>query len=69
MTINNINLIKPFLIWEAPNDFYFVQILKRKKENIDKANRAEANVKDVAVKAIENASKIRMISAKPEKEE
>jgi len=35
MTINNINLIKPLLIWEDPNDFYFVQILKRKKENPD----------------------------------
>jgi hypothetical protein len=39
------------------------------KENNDKANRAEANVKDIAVKAIENASKIRMFPAKPEKEE
>ena len=36
------------------------------KEYADKANRAEANVKDIAVKAIENASKIRMITAKPE---
>jgi len=39
------------------------------KEYADKANRAEASVKDIAVKAIENASKIRMVSAKPEKEE
>ena len=39
------------------------------KENTDKANRAEANVKDIAVKAIENASKIRMITTKPEKED
>jgi hypothetical protein len=39
------------------------------KENTDKANRAEANVKDIAVKAIENASKIRMFTAKPEKED
>ena len=28
------------------------------KEYTDKANRTEANVKDIAVKAIENASKI-----------
>ena len=33
MTINNLEIIKPFLVWEDPNDFYFVQILKRKKEN------------------------------------
>jgi hypothetical protein len=40
------------------------------KENTDKANRAEANVKDIAVKAIENASKVRMITPiKPDKEE
>ncbi|MDR2621554.1 MAG: hypothetical protein LBC48_03110 [Dysgonamonadaceae bacterium] len=39
------------------------------KENTDKANRAEANVKDIAVKAIENASKVRMFTAKPEKED
>ncbi|MDR0795218.1 MAG: hypothetical protein LBE79_04080 [Tannerella sp.] len=39
------------------------------KEYTDKANRAEANVKDIAVKAIENASKVRMITAKPEKED
>ena len=39
------------------------------KEYADKANRAEANVKDIAVKAIENASKIRMFTTKPEKEE
>jgi len=39
------------------------------KEYAEKANRAEANVKDIAVKAIENASKIRMFTAKPEKED
>jgi hypothetical protein len=39
------------------------------KENTDKANRAEANVKDIAVKAIENASKVRMITVKSDKEE
>jgi len=39
------------------------------KENTDKANRAEANVKDIAVKAIENASKVRMITPKSEKDE
>jgi hypothetical protein len=45
------------------------ELQEQMKENTDKANRAEANVKDIAVKAIENASKIRMITAKPEKEE
>ena len=39
------------------------------KEYGEKANRAEASVKDIAVKAIENASKIRMVTTKTEKEE
>jgi hypothetical protein len=39
------------------------------KEYTDKANRAEANVKDIAVKAIENASKIRMFPVKPERDD
>jgi hypothetical protein len=39
------------------------------KEYADKANRAEASVKDIAVKAIENSSKVRMFTAKPEKED
>jgi hypothetical protein len=39
------------------------------KEYTDKANRAEANVKDIAVKAIENASKVRMFTSKSEKED
>ncbi|MDR1339865.1 MAG: hypothetical protein LBK58_07435 [Prevotellaceae bacterium] len=39
------------------------------KEYADKANRAEASVKDIAVKAIENASKVRMFTAKSEKED
>ena len=45
------------------------ELIEQLKEYTDKANRAEANVKDIAVKAIENASKIRMFTAKPEKEE
>jgi hypothetical protein len=39
------------------------------KENTEKANRAEANVKDIAVKAIENASKVRMFTTKSEKDD
>jgi hypothetical protein len=33
MKINNLSIIKPLLKWDDPNDFYFVQILRRKKEN------------------------------------
>ena len=39
------------------------------KEYADKANRAEASVKDIAVKAIENTSKIRMFTTKSEKDD
>jgi hypothetical protein len=45
------------------------ELQEQLKENTDKANRAEANVKDIAVKAIENASKVRMFTAKTEKED
>ena len=45
------------------------EIQVQMKEYADKANLAEANVKDIAVKAIENASKVRMIAAKADKED
>ena len=35
MTINNLELVKPLLKWDDPNDFYFIQVLKRKKDNPD----------------------------------
>ena len=41
MEINNIDLIKPFLKWNDPNDFYFVQILRRKKENPDNTSNSQ----------------------------
>lgn len=31
--MNNLNLIKPFLIFDSEDDFYFVQIYMRKKEH------------------------------------
>lgn len=31
--IDNLELIRPFLIFESDDDFYFLQILQRKKEN------------------------------------
>jgi len=45
------------------------ELQEQLKEYAEKANRAEAGVKDIAVKAIENASKIRMINTKSEKED
>lgn len=33
--INNTELIKPFLIFSSEDDFYFLQILKRKKEHLE----------------------------------
>ena len=45
------------------------ELQEQLKENTEKANRAEANVKDIAVKAIENATKVRMVSTKPEKDD
>lgn len=31
--INNIEIIKPFLIFNSPDDFYVIEIIKRRKEN------------------------------------
>ena len=33
MTINNLEIIKPLLVWEDAYEFYFIQVLKRKKDN------------------------------------
>lgn len=33
--INNIELIRPLLTFESADDFYFLQVIKRKKENDD----------------------------------
>lgn len=33
MTINNISLIKPFLTFESDDDYYLLQVIKRRKEN------------------------------------
>ena len=33
MEINNLELVKPFLKFDSENDFYYLQILQRKKEN------------------------------------
>jgi len=41
MEINNLGIIKQLLIWDDPNDFYFIQILKRKKENVDIASNSK----------------------------
>lgn len=39
------------------------------KDYAEKANRAEGNVKDIAVKAIENSSKVHMFTGKAERED
>jgi hypothetical protein len=33
VVIDNLELIKPLLSFEDENDFYYLQILKRKKDN------------------------------------
>lgn len=35
MTVNNFDIIKPLLNFTSEDDFYFIQILKRRKENPD----------------------------------
>lgn len=33
--VNNLDIIKPFIKFESEDDFYFIEILKRRKENPD----------------------------------
>lgn len=35
MTVNNYNIIKPFLTFESEDDYYLLQVIKRRRENPD----------------------------------
>lgn len=38
MSVNNFDLITPLLSFDSPDEFYFIQILQRKKDNKDNPN-------------------------------
>ena len=55
--INNFDLIKPMLKFESEDDFYFIQILQRKKDNpegVNGSNNSSRLVKGYYIKSIEH---------------
>ena len=57
MTINNLNIIKQLLKWEDPNDFYFIQILKRKKDNPDHTS-YRMQISTYSIRSMESLDKL-----------
>jgi len=54
--IDNIELIKPFLIFESEDDFYYLQILQRKKEN-DLMSSNSRVIKNYYITSVESLEK------------
>ena len=50
--IDNLELIKPLLTFESEDDFYFLQILQRKKEN-DQVGSNSRVIKDYHIRSVE----------------
>ena len=44
MSVNNLELIKPLLKFEDEWDFYFLQIIQRKKDNTDPNFKLEMHI-------------------------
>lgn len=55
--INNLELIKPLLSFESEDEFYFIQILKRKKEHEELGSNSYM-VKSYYIKSIEHLEKV-----------
>lgn len=51
--IDNIELIKPFLKFESEDDFYYLQILQRKKENSELGSNSRV-IKNYYIRSIEH---------------
>jgi hypothetical protein len=58
--VNNLELIKPLLKFESDDDYYFLQILQRKKDNADLDKRLMGNnnsarlIKGYYIKSVEH---------------
>lgn len=55
--INNLELIKPSLVFEDEQDFYLLQIIKRKKDNVG-FNKDNLVLKSYYIKSIEQLEKL-----------
>lgn len=54
--VNNLELIKPLLKFESDDDFYYLQILQRKKENPELGNNSRV-IKNYYIRSIEYLDK------------
>ena len=57
MTINNLEIIKSLLKWEDQNDFYFVQILIRRKDNPNNKSNSSV-IKSYYISSMESLEKL-----------
>lgn len=57
MTVNNYNIIKPFLTFESEDDYYLLQVIKRRKENPDMET-GERVLRTVYVTSLEKLDKM-----------
>ena len=55
--IDNLNLIKPFLKFDSEDDFYYLQILRRRKDNPDDQEKNTVTIKDYYIRSIEYLEK------------
>lgn len=57
MTVNNYNIIKSFLTFESEDDYYLLQVIKRRKENPDMET-GERVLRTVYVTSLEKLDKM-----------
>ena len=57
MTVNNYNIIKPFLTFESEDDYYLLQVIKRRKDNPDMET-GERVLRTVYVTSLEKLDKM-----------
>jgi len=55
--VDNLNLIKPFLKFDSEDDFYYLQILRRRKDNPDDQEKNTVSIKDYYIRSIEYLEK------------
>lgn len=57
MTVNNYSIIKPFLTFESEDDYYLLQVIKRRKDNSDMET-GERVLRTVYVTSLEKLDKM-----------
>lgn len=53
MYVDNYDLIKPFLEFNSEDDFYYLQILRRRKDNPEDQEKNTTNIKDYYIRSVD----------------